>query len=187
MVFKDLLGKTNSQQRTLITNEGQVISGKIKSNPKKIIELVKKKIEQFGQNHPGAAKRATAGALALVLGVGGLTGCASKKENAFGLDRDKPASYVEAVADTMEDATKEGYMFYVDSKDEIANYNFEDDVEMMLDTAYVVFNSDDIGKKELHNYGTDKITEDTLLRNFERFGNYVKEHMAIASTSLIFN
>ena len=176
MLFKDLLNKINGQQRTLITDQGQVISGKIKSNPSKFIELVKAKV-----NHSGAAKRATAGALALVIGLGGLTGCASKKDDSFGLDRDKPATYVEAVADTIEDATKEGYMFYVDSKDEVADYDFEDDVEMMLDTAYVVFNSEDIGKKELHKYGTDKITEDTLLRNFERFGNYVKEHMMIAS------
>ena len=183
MLFKELLGKVNSQHRTLITNDGQVISGKIKTNPKKIVELISKKVEEFGHNHPNTTKRVTAGALALVLGIGGLTGCASKKESTFGLDRDKPATYVEAVADTMEDATKEGYMFYVDSKDEISNYDFEDDVEMMLDTAYVVFNSEDIGKKELHKYGTDKITEDTLLRNFERFGNYVKEHMMIASTS----
>ncbi|MGE5455521.1 MAG: hypothetical protein ACM3O4_00220 [Ignavibacteriales bacterium] len=183
MLFKDLLAKNNSQQRTLVTNEGQVISGKIKSNLNKIVELVKKQVEKFGQNHPGTTKRVLAGGMVLIMGVSGLTGCASKKENSFGLDRDKPASYVEAVADTMEDATKEGYMFYVDSKDEIAKYDFEDDVEMMLDTAYVVFNSEDIGKKELHNYGTDKITEDTILRNFERFGNYVKEHMMVASAN----
>ena len=182
MLFKDLVKSINSQQRTLITDKGQVISGKIKSNPNKFIELVKGKVKEFGINHPGATKRATAGALALVIGLGGLIGCASKNDNAFGLDRDKPSTYVEAVADTIEDATKEGYMFYVDSKDEVAGYDFEDDVEMMLDTAYVVFNSEDIGKKELHKYGTDKITEDTLLRNFERFGNYVKEHMMIAST-----
>ncbi|MDD2377886.1 MAG: hypothetical protein PHE05_03560 [Bacilli bacterium] len=180
MLFSKELEKIDAQHRTIVSKDGQVISGKIKANTNKFKELVSK----FSKEHPNMAKRATAGALALVIGLGGLTGCGKKSENtSFGLDRSNPSSYVSAVADTIEDATKEGYMFYVNSAEESVNYDFEDDVEMMLDTAYVVFNSEDIGKKELHQYGVDKITEDTLLRNFERFGNYVKEHMAVAKSS----
>ncbi|MDD2435119.1 MAG: hypothetical protein PHO63_02570 [Bacilli bacterium] len=185
MLFTKELEKIDAKQRTIVSEDGYVISGKIKTNANKFKELVSKKVQQFSQEHPGLAKRAAVGTLTLVILVGGLTGCAktSDIEKSYSLDRGTPSSYVSAIADTMEDATKEGYMFYVNSKDEATDYDFEDDVEMMLDTAYVVFNTEDIGKKELHQYGVDKITEDSLLRNFERFGNYVKEHMAVSKTS----